>query len=127
MNDEELPVILTSSSAKVTQGMITVQHRTFSQKVSKAVMFGIGGTIISAVLVAIPLLHFILVPIGLLVTGSLVIKALNQNSFIGGGTVQCPYCSEPIMMVKRAFSFPYYETCGSCSQQSKVTLLSPQP
>lgn len=118
---EQKVVKLEARGKASQQGMLSVETFTKSQRIKKATTKGFVGLLVTCVLVAIPLLHFFLVPIGLVATGIMVSSALNQEARIVGGTALCPYCEQSFEMVARKEKYPFLERCPNCSRESSVT------
>lgn len=115
--------VLLSGNNKESQGTLDIERLSRAARIKKAIFLGILGLVITTVLVAIPLLHFILVPLGLLATAIMVGGALNAKEKITGGDAQCPYCGFSFHFVKRKMQFPFLERCPECSRESTVTPL----
>lgn len=102
----------------------TVQIQTFTDKerLVRTVKF-VGVCWLAAVVaVAIPLLHFVLVP-GLFLAGIIggFLKYATQSLVLGGGGT-CPRCKAALPIVKGPNRWPITELCTSCRTNSEVYL-----
>ena len=120
MELENQQTVLLTGNEHTTQGSVHIQRFTGLQRVKSAIIVGLLGLLATIVMVAIPLLHFILVPFGLIVTFLLVNNALSDTEKIIGGTASCPYCNHTINFVKRRAKYPFLERCTECSRESSV-------
>ena len=117
---ETIPVRLSGSMREVAAGSVQTVSLTFAQRVGKALLVGGIALAVTVAMIAIPLLHFILVPLGLIATIALGLSAFGKKVVITGGAAECPYCHKPITMAARSYKPLFNETCESCSQVSKV-------
>lgn len=103
-----------------TSGTLFIRTVEKGERIKIAVGRGAIGLFISAILVGIPILHFLLVPIGLIVTAVIVQHALNRTEIISGGEGPCPFCGSSMSFVQRRVKFPFLERCSECSRESTV-------
>ena len=109
-----------SGNNKRTSGEVTIELLSTGQRILKAVGMGLIGLLITLFSVAIPLLHFILVPLGLILTVVLVNMTFRKKEIIAGGHGKCAFCNADIEFVRRGAKFPFLERCGACSRESLV-------
>lgn len=77
-----------------------------------------GFTFVS---VFIPILHFILVPIGLLLTGLMTYKAFQRNYFVRDLEVHCPSCDVKAKQNVSGAALPLRTICLGCGHMVYLT------
>jgi len=105
---------------KVSGGQLEVREFSNSQRITRAIIAGVIGIVISAALVLIPILHFFLVPIGLIITFAIVSRRLKTDRVIISGEGTCPACAAPFHILKRGYKLPFTDVCEKCSRQVQV-------
>lgn len=78
------------------------------------------GLLISALLVLVPILHFILVPLGVLLTTLVALSSFRVSKEIAQGRGFCPYCHGPFNIFRRAYRLPFTDICEHCHRQVVV-------
>ena len=70
--------------------------------------------------IALPILHFFLVP-GLLIAGPLLgFYIFDQASVVLGGFGKCPKCSEELKIERGPEKFPMKDVCSRCYENVRV-------
>jgi len=69
---------------------------------------------IALVAAFIPILHFFLVPLFLLLGIALSIMTWLEKAFVEGGEIPCPNCGKTISLEKCAESWPKTQRCPGC-------------
>jgi hypothetical protein len=118
---EQLAVTIASSEQKKSAGTVLVQNLTLASRLGRAAVRGFGFLCISILCIAIPILHFLLVPIGLLITVLVVISSFAVNKMILSGEGQCPSCLRPVTIYKRSFGFPFEDVCENCHRRLVIS------
>ena len=72
---------------------------------------------ITFVTVFVPGLHFITVPLGLIIAISICIRTSNTKSLIEPGSATCPSCSQKFTIQGRPYALPSKETCDQCHRE----------
>lgn len=116
----EIAVSLSAPGEASTAGKVIVEQLSGGSRLVKAFCMGLVGLFVTLLCVAVPLLHLVLVPLGLLMTVMLVISSCKQVECITGGEGVCPYCHKPLTIVRRKMKFPFFERCDSCSRESSI-------
>ncbi len=109
-----------SVADKNSSATLSIQQISKSKRIGKAIIVGSIGLIISLALVFIPILHFVLVPFGLLITLLLVINRLKTDQIIIDGVGVCPACEAHLQIYKRAYKLPFKDVCEKCSREVQV-------
>lgn len=68
----------------------------------------------TAVSVFIPILHFILVPVGLLLTATMTYRTFRRNYFIENIEVHCPSCDAKTTQNVGGYELPLKTICLKC-------------
>lgn len=68
----------------------------------------------TAVSVFIPILHFILVPVGLLLTATMTYRTFRRNYFVENIDVHCPSCDVKAKQNVGGYELPLKTICLSC-------------
>lgn len=86
-----------------------------------AAKYAIIGGLISLLLALIPILHFILVPIGLLLTALIAFRQLRPYSVISESHGQCPACNKPYRLATQAYKSSFTDVCEFCGRRIIVS------
>lgn len=78
---------------------------------SRTFLISGGLTVLS---IAIPVLHFVLVPLGILITGVITYFALRKNYQLDNFEVHCPNCDQKSATTVAGASLPLRTFCGHC-------------
>ena len=116
----QIPITLHAPNRPQTTGFVTISPLSIGARILKGILVGIVGIFLSALLIIFPLLHLVLVPLGLIATVIFAVRTMRESSRITGGTGQCPYCQAEVSMTPRKVSFPFLERCTECSQEASV-------
>ena len=117
-------VLLSIPDKNPCNGVIEIQKLSMTARILRSFLNSVGVFFVTCFMIVLPLLHFILVPLGLLLTIAVFILSLQTDKIISGGTGTCPSCGGTINFVRRKIKFPYFETCGACSSESQVTQIA---
>jgi len=116
----EIAVSLSAPGETSTAGKVMIEQLSVGSRLVKACGMGLVGLLVTLLCVAVPLLHLVLVPLGLLMTVMLIVSSCKQVECIAGGEGVCPYCHKALTIVRRKKKFPFFERCESCSQESSI-------
>ena len=75
---------------------------------------------VTALCVCIPGAHFVLVPLGFLLTPVMVYRTAMLTTKIVGSSVSCPQCGHEIAILTSRERYPMYENCHSCRREIKI-------
>jgi hypothetical protein len=64
--------------------------------------------------ILIPILHFVLVPLFLLIGILMFVQQYGQKYFFIAGAIQCPSCQTELKPSNGAFDWPKREICSHC-------------
>ena len=126
--NEEIKVrILETRYGKITEGRVLLRFWSKRERISRAFKFG-GACWIGALLsIALPIVHFLLVP-GLIVAGPVVYYfVIRRKSVIVGGEGLCPHCGAVHPISRAPHHFPLPEICANCRSSLSLEPLAPNP
>lgn len=119
---------------------VRVQHRIEADKFSDATMevetistLGRIGSafgalllcwVIAALCILIPVMHFFLVPLGVIAGVVAFFVRLRLGSRRTATELKCPACQAPLHLKAGSFNFPLKESCGACRSG---LIISPRP
>lgn len=114
--------ITCTDESKQTNGHVV--RRTFSQgervtRVLKMAAIFLGATILVAF---IPILHFVLVPVFLILAVIFSLNTWNEKGEIIEGEVDCPQCATKVSFAKEVDSWPKAQRCQKCSALLNFTI-----
>jgi len=84
----------------------------------------IAGLLVTALSALIPVIHFILVPLCLIVTLVATLFAGMNAKLIAGGQGTCPYCTAKVRIFQRRWTAAFIDRCEACSKQFEVRSLN---
>ena len=99
-----------------SSGEVVIRQWSPKERLARALRtFGIWF-FIALLSVAIPILHFFLVPLFLLVAFAMTFIVYSHSSMVLGGAGNCPYCGEALEIVKKPDRWPLDDVCAKCSR-----------
>lgn len=72
---------------------------------------GLSVTLLSAL---IPILHFVTVPLGIIISFYLFFKSLKTKLVYKTKELSCPQCKNPMIFKSKPFQWPLKDQCPSC-------------
>lgn len=114
--------IVATSSGATTHGTMEVLEFSEQGRMRRAITMGVKCFLVTALCVAIPGAHFILVPLGLLVvTPLMTVYTFRVKTKIVSAKIECPKCHAPLNVLTSQERYPMYENCSSCHRQITVS------
>ena len=114
--------ILATSNETTTHGTMEVLEFSEQGRVKRAWMMALKCLGATVLCVFIPVAHFFLVPLGLLVvTPIMTIYTFRVKTKILSAKVDCPACHKPLNVLTNQEQYPIYENCSSCHRQIALT------
>jgi hypothetical protein len=113
-----------ANSGKVVFGVAEIRH--FSQR---EILFRVLKTLgllwgIAVFCVFLPVVHFVLVPLFLILGPIFALRARKYKFELLGGEVACPQCSQILKLPKSAILWPHTEICQNCAFHIRLSPLS---
>lgn len=113
--------IIATNSGSTTHGTMEVLEFSEQGRMKRAMVIGAKCLGITALCVAIPGAHFVLVPLGLLVvTPLMTLYTFRVKTKIVSAKIECPKCHAPLNVLTSQEQYPIYENCSSCHRQITV-------
>jgi len=121
---KNLSISIRSNSNAESSGTITVDWYSAQRRILYVFLLAIGGLTLTAAVVFIPLLHFILVPLCVLGTVLVTVLAAKKlKAVILNGDGKCPCCNKTIRIGWRLFSEKFDQRCFGCQRTVVVHVL----
>lgn len=102
-------------------GVLQVQIFSKEERRKRALKWGGGAFLIALATLPLPLVHFVVPPLFILIAPFVARYQWRQERLIYGGVASCPVCSKDFPFAKRQPSFPFDDVCTSCRQAIRVT------
>ncbi len=114
--------IIASANEKTTHGTMEVLEFSDQGRVKRAWMMALTCLGATVLCVFIPVAHFFLVPLGILVvTPIMTIYTFRMKTKILSASITCPACNKPLTVLTSQEQYPIYENCSSCHRQITLT------
>lgn len=114
--------VIATSSGSTTCGAIEVLEFSRQARMKRALVMGAACLGATALCVAIPGAHFVLVPLGLLVvTPLMTLYTFRVKTKIVSARIECPKCHAQLNVLTSQERYPLYENCASCLRQVSIT------
>jgi hypothetical protein len=125
----ETPKILTkpvsiSSGGLRAEGSISVHYYTSRERLRRAFKATYICLAVLLVCACIPGAHFILVPVGLLISPFIVLRSWRVLSVISTLEGRCAACQGELTRVNTRERYPLYENCTVCHRENVIKLES---
>jgi hypothetical protein len=101
-------------------GTIEVTEFDSKERTRRAVKRSVICLISIAISACIPGAHFVLVPLLLVATPFLIMRAYNDASAITGMSIVCAQCQGSLSAVSTRERYPLYETCTLCHRENRI-------
>ncbi|MBN8550439.1 MAG: hypothetical protein J0M12_14085 [Deltaproteobacteria bacterium] len=105
---------------KESSGTVHIKHWTPQERLLRALKTFAIWFFIALLSVFIPILHFVLVPLALLLAFIFSFMAYGQSSVVLGGSGSCPFCSARLDIVRKPDRWPLDDICSSCSRHVRI-------
>ena len=114
MISSKLELEVVGPTGKIAQATITRVTFSRSARLRRAAARGGIAFLAAIVAAAIPGLHLILGPLGILLTIFVFLSSLRTKSMIGEGRGTCPDCGGEFRIFSKADRLPFEESCDAC-------------
>lgn len=125
MPDRDLAILLTAQGADPTQGTAHLHTLTDAERwkrAGKAAGLALGVAIAT---IPIPLVHFVVPPLALILAGVLLLVRLQQREVLTGGGGPCPRCGAVAELEPGTPAWPVEMPCGKCGRRLVIQLSPP--
>ena len=120
----KVKVFATNASIAPSNGQVDVIRWDQRQRMHRALKWGGGCFGLAVVSIALPIVHFFLVPGFLLATPFIAAFIHQQASMVQGGEFTCPYCQKMSAVAKGKELWPLTDQCGHCSKTVRMELVT---
>jgi hypothetical protein len=120
MSDEQPVQLRLSAEGKEGSASLSVIRFTKGERGKRAVKALALCWIAAIAAIAIPVLHFILVPLLILAGPLAAYVVYRQEAVIPRATLICPKCAAEVPLSRTAPNWPIFAHCGSCSSFVKA-------
>lgn len=101
-------------------GNIEVNYWNSSERMMRGGKLLGGAWFAAALSILVPVLHFVLVPLFLLLGPLLFYIAYQQEESVIGGQVPCPACAQPVKVSGGKLKWPIFDHCSSCQTRVRI-------
>ena len=113
-----------TDASMVSTAVLDVTHLTFAERaIASIAALGICW-IVAALCVLVPVLHFFLVPAGLIAGVVGFFYKLRLHERRRAAAINCPACHEMVLLKAVSFNWPMLETCYACRSALRISPLS---
>lgn len=116
------PVFLTATDGRQATGVITIETLTLTQRILKAGLLSVALLVVTALTALVPILHFILVPVALLLTLVVAAYVFSGKQILRSGEGTCPGCGETFKIFKRKYQLPFSDVCETCLRRVTISI-----
>ncbi len=124
MDEIKLPVRVHYGEDKVADGQVLLKIFSRGERVRRSLVVFSIWFVVALMAIAVPLLHFVLVPLFVFVG---LVHASFRWGVISGilsGSGTCPACGAGFVIAAKPDRWPFGELCDGCSRQLVVTKLT---
>jgi len=115
-------VVTATSSEETTTGELLAVEFGSRERWKRAVVTALKCLGCTLVCLFIPGAHFILVPLGLLLTPVVAFIIWRVRTKILSAKVTCPKCGGTVQVLTMQERYPLYETCAACHREVSITV-----
>lgn len=115
-------VRLEARDGGVAEGSAEVTRYSSGQRLGKALLVGIGGTIVGICTIVIPGLHFVTTWLVPLLSIGTAIYLYGRKGAVSAVKCTCPGCSEAMEAEGGAWEDPMWVRCNHCNTPLRVVL-----
>lgn len=115
--------IVLSDGSTTGRGTIIVLHLTPTRRIVKSLGLGVALLLLTATTALIPIAHFLLVPLMLIVTVVCSVRAFTTKDLLLSGSGTCPACEGAFRILRRKYRLPFNDVCESCHRE--ITISTP--
>lgn len=120
MSEIERRVAVVGPTGSRSTGELTLQLFTPSERLLRALRAFSTWFVVAILSVFIPLAHFVLVPLFLIVSVAAGSLAHSRKQIVLGGQARCPDCGVSFNLASGAHNLPFLDICTGCSRPVRV-------
>jgi hypothetical protein len=119
MNTRVIRVPLSGFGSTPTEADVVIERLTLSARLARAAAVMGAGLLLAVIALPIPLVHFVLVPAGVLLGLTFGAIRLKQREIFRRAEGSCPFCGahQRLGLAGRAFRLPRRVHCAECRRE----------
>jgi hypothetical protein len=119
MPTRTLTASLTGFGHPPTQAQVVVESLTLRTRLARAATVAAAGLVVALIALPIPLVHFVLVPAGLLLGLSIAAVRLRHREIFASAEGACPVCGtrQRLGLAGKVYRLPRRVFCGHCRKE----------
>jgi hypothetical protein len=114
--------VVAKFSDDVSRGTLEVLEFGSKDRAKRGISTALKCLGVTLVCLGIPGAHFILVPLGILLTPIIVILVVRIPSKILSSNISCPKCHAQVKVLSTQEKYPLFETCSGCHREILIRL-----
>lgn len=115
--------IVLEDQEKRAEGELEISTPSAGARLGRGALTFLAGLLATGVMALVPILHFVLVPIGAIMTVFLTRRAVKTTAYITGGSGTCPACSASVRIFPRKDEKVFTDICDGCKRALVVRQL----
>lgn len=115
-----MPITVNSATGKTSTGSIEIRALNSKQRFVSAAKVFAGWFLLACLAVAVPILHFLLVPLVLLIGSVHAFFQYRVKSAILRGIGECPECTSKFSIAARVYGDNFDELCDGCHRSLMI-------
>jgi hypothetical protein len=120
METQKIPIQANVSDDRRSEGYVTVQHFNPAQRMNAALKkLGLFWAI-ALVSVLIPVFHFVLVPLFLIIGILAARRSYKAEGRVIEGLTKCPHCQTEVIVKPTELQWPVTEICQNCARVVRI-------
>lgn len=112
--------IIARYSDESTHGTIESIHFGEKARMQRSLKTAATCLLIAGGSLCIPIAHFILVPLTLLISPFIIYKVHSQSTKIIRSQLACPKCHKPLAVLSLQERYPLFENCAECHREIRI-------
>lgn len=118
----ELTVMLRASDGRETRGKLTIRTLSWPARLGRGVRAAALLLLLTLLSIGVPLLHFLLVPLGLLCTAIAFSVGYSATEVVVDGSGSCPSCGHAVAVSPQRVKGDFETVCKGCGRRLTVRL-----
>lgn len=106
-----------------SNGFLVVHYFSSSERLRRVWKVLLVGLLVLPVCVAIPGLHFVLLPLWCLTVPVMSYRVYGVTSCISAAQVRCARCSGELTQLSSQERYPLYERCLTCNRENTIVAI----
>lgn len=107
-----------------SQGTVIIETYSKAKRFTRFILSVLICLTLIVVSAVIPILHFVLIPLSIIISPFIIIMLSSSKDSIKGGKGTCPFCKADFSIYSRSNKFPFYDICSACGRQVRISRAS---